>query len=583
MLILGLGGSIHDFSACLLHKGKIVCAIEEERLSRSKQAFVDASTFRCKAARYCLDYAGVTEKDVDLIIGADNIESRYYARYVPGIRLMNHHLAHAASAFYPSPFTEAAVLVADGRGSYLDRENKIVETVTYYAAGGGEIREIRKVAGRESDDFRNVSNSAGLFYLAVTEEIGFGPMYDEKTLAVSAYGTDRLVEPFRAFYSLDDEGGFSQTLGQMNELRSLIRAELGRSESGGELFRTKADAAYAVQVHLERILIHACRYLHKRTGSDNLCLAGSVFLNYAAVNRLLRETPFKRLYLPPAVGDAGAAVGSALYGHYVLGGHHRGALLPATPYLGKPYPAEAMEEAVCKAGDFLEEVKAEDVNGQAARLLSEGNLVAVFREGAEFGPKALGNRSILADAGFPGNISRLNSAKKREDFRPFDYILLEEDAGKGVPPQGERRFQAHAAGAYASGGLDDAECVGAGQADRPEPAYQTDPADPASRTNPAIPVTPVTPVNPASLTAEGTAQMHAISPGLNAEMAALLENYKRITGCPLLLNTSFNLDGEPMVETPAEAVRCFLKAELDVLLMGNKLYRRKKTEGEVQT
>ncbi|WP_253735874.1 carbamoyltransferase C-terminal domain-containing protein [Paenibacillus sp. FJAT-26967] len=562
-------------------------------MSRQKQAFVDASTFRCKAARYCLETAGIAEKDVGLIIGGDNIESRYYARFGPRIRLMNHHLAHAASSFYPSPFTEAAVLVADGRGSYLDKPGKIVETVTYYTAQGTSIREIQKRQGLESADFRNVSNSIGLFYLAVTEELGFGPMYDDKTMALAAYGTDRYVEAFRAFYSMDDGGEFSQTLGHLEQQREFIRAELNQAvreaadSSGG--CAAKADLAYAAQYHLEEVLIRACRYLYAASGCENLCLAGGVFSNRKAVSRLLKEIPFKRMYIPPAPGDAGTAIGSALYAHYVLGGHPRRvppvppaaseppapfapteppvpSELPAplaptvspapteppalsvppkppvspsldSPYLGRDYGEEDYAKAVRTCRDQLEEIPAAgNLNRAVAQLLIQGGVVGLFRGRSEFGSQSLGNRSIVADARSVRMKERLDAAKGREAFRPLSSAALEGDPLLSADPGTAVPYGCRI----------------------PRPAK-------AERVS----------CVPAILQADGTADVQAVTAGLSTELTALLEAYRGLADSSLLVNTSFNADGEPMVETPEEAIRCFLKLGLDYLVLDNRLFTKR--------
>ncbi|MFE6796936.1 carbamoyltransferase family protein [Paenibacillus chitinolyticus] len=552
MNILGLGGSIHDYSACLVRDGEVRCMMEEERLARVKHCLgLGGKVFRCRAADYCLQAEGLDAGSLDLVVGNDLIDPVYYMKYADSIQLINHHLAHAASGFYPSSFPNAAVLVADGRGSFTGFPAER-ETVTYYFGNGSELSEIKKVSGTDTLDFgaahdsesgltdADMSNSVGGFYERVTTEIGFGLLQEGKTMGLSPYGTAQHTDAFGSFYSMDDEGNFRQTLDQVKELRMYIRRTLEAAEDP-EKFQAKADLAYAVQHHMERILVKACRYLYNATGSRNLCLAGGVFLNSVANYEILRQTPFEHIFVQPAAGDAGTAIGSALYGYHVLGGRPRTEVnIPFSPYQGKSYGPDECAKAAGAFADRIERVEAADVSMKTAELLAEGHIVGWFQGRSEIGPRALGNRSILADPRQAAMKDTINARiKHREHFRPFAPAVLEERQADffdlGCPS-----YYMLLVPSFLPGKGEEAAAV----------CHE-----------------------------DRTGRVQTVSRGLNPRFHELLVHFESLTGTPVLLNTSFNDNGEPIVETPHDAVSCFLRIDLDYLVLNGTIYKKRKEGG----
>ncbi|MBB6729982.1 carbamoyltransferase [Cohnella zeiphila] len=545
MNVLGLGGSMHDFSACLVSDGTIRFAVEDERLSRIKHSDgLDAAALASGlAARYCLDAAGLSAEDVDLFVGNDILDPRYgrsLARAGIPVRAINHHLAHAASAFYPSDFEEAAILVVDGSGSLIDPEQGLNETVTFYCGENANIRELRKDAGKavQVSPYPKVQDSVGGLYTTVTEALGFKRFDEGKTMGLAAYGTDRYVRDFYDFYELTEDGRFRCDERHARR-RTLFELRLLRPSRGAdELFQIKADIAYALQFHLERILVAFCDYLHRATGSRNLCLAGGVALNSVANRIVLERTPFERLFVQPAASDNGTAIGSALYGwHSLLGQPRDAASLPSfNPYLGREYDDADVEQALAPFRDRLDIVRPDDICKETARLLSEGRIVGWFQGRSEIGPRSLGNRSILADPRRAGMKDVINARiKHREPFRPFAPIVPEEDQ--------EQYFELSHPSYYML----------------LVPKVREDKHS----------------VIPAVTHRDGTGRVQTVSAALNPKLHKLTNDFRKLTGVPVLLNTSFNDNGEPIVESPADAVACFLKIDLDHLVLHDFLLSKK--------
>ncbi|MCF4136433.1 hypothetical protein L1856_05395 [Streptomyces sp. Tue 6430] len=332
MLALGLGGSNHDFSACLVENGEIAVGIEEERLTRRKYA-VNVNSLANQCWRYCLTTKGVRLAEVDAIVADDTLLPSCYFPFRSRTTLIHHHMAHAASAFLPSPFPEAAVLVVDGAGSLFEGQG--VETMTMSVGNGTEITEISKVYGTNwsTDGLRETrvyqagdsDHSLGFMYKAVSRAIGFtlyeeGPWYlteDGKTMGLAPYGTDRYRAEFRRHLDLLPEGRFELHLKDGGLLHFVEHALDGLE--GDERFARGADLAWAAQDLLETAVLHAADWLHRETGLTRLCLAGGVVLNSVANGKILRNTPFTDVFAQPAAGDNGCAVGCAYYGYHVLG------------------------------------------------------------------------------------------------------------------------------------------------------------------------------------------------------------------------------------------------------------------------
>ncbi|PZD96825.1 carbamoyltransferase [Paenibacillus sambharensis] len=536
MNILGLGGSTHDFSACVTRGGLLESYIEEERVTRAKHSLhLGVSMRHCRAAGYCLDASGLTIDDMDEIIGSDIIEPAYYSKYAGRITLMNHHLAHAASAYYPSSFEEAAVLVADGRGSQEEGGSR-KETFSFYYGRGKELVLLDRIYGEEADS--DIANSLGKFYEEATAAIGFGFLEDGKTMGLAPYGTGRYVAAFSQLYELDSLGRFRQTPAQLAHMRSFIAEVCGREGEGDQARR---DVAYAVQYHTEQAWIAACRYLHRLTGAENLCLAGGVALNSVANEKLLRFTPFKRIFVQPASGDAGTAIGSALYAHYRHKDNIRTAdPRPFSPYLGRTYSTDECTRALAAHATRLNITKPANIYDTAARLLSEGSIIGWFSGRSEIGPRALGNRSILADPRQADMKDILNRrVKHREPFRPFAPIVLEE--------RQEEYFALRHPSYYM---LLVPEIIPSRQSDIPSVTHY-----------------------------DGTGRVQTVNSSLNPQLYQLVKAFDALTGTPVLLNTSFNDNGEPIVESPEDAVACFLRIDLDYLVIGDYLVQKSRQIG----
>ncbi|MFM9441195.1 carbamoyltransferase [Streptomyces acidiscabies] len=548
MLALGLGGSNHDFSACLVENGEIAVGIEEERLRRRKYA-VNVNSLANQCWRYCLTTHGVRLADVDAIVADDTLLPSCYFPFRSRTTLIRHHLAHAASAFLPSPFPEAAVLVVDGAGSLFEGQG--VETMTMSVGNGTEITEISKVYGTNwsTDGLREArvyqagdsDHSLGFMYKAVSRAIGFtlyeeGPWYlteDGKTMGLAPYGTDRYRAEFRRHLALLPEGRFELHL-KDGGLLDFVEHALDGLE-GDERFARGADLAWAAQDLLETAVLHAAGWLHRETGLTRLCLAGGVVLNSVANGKILRHTPFTDVFAQPAAGDNGCAVGCAYYGYHVLGEQPRprGPKAPRTAprpqrhtYLGRRYTAEEIQRALDASG--LPHRRVERPARLAAGLLPQGALIGWFTGGSEFGPRALGHRSILADPRRAEMKDILNSkVKHREAFRPFAPAVL-----------------AHRAAEYFDLGIES-----------PYMLLVAPVRDDKRQEVPAI------------THVDGTARVQTLTPEANGAFYELVERFGELTSVPVVLNTSFNDRGEPIVETPEQALAFFGPSQLDYLFL----------------
>ena len=321
MYILGLGGSLHDFSACLIRDDEILVAIEEERITRQKHAVnkkelesaivnnqlwkfmqrVPNNTLKA-SVEYCLKYAEIDYADIDLVITTDSNTYLPVVNSFQHMVIMNHHMSHIASAYYTSGYKEAAVLVVDGRGSKVTYNNKTgYESVTLAYAKGNKIEILDKV----------LDHSIGHFYSAVTLALGFGILEDGKTMGLSSYGTNTYLEEMNECYSIKD--GRVEFLWSLDEVKSFIENKL-KDVNENEIFQAKADLAYAAQRIIEDMVCYYADRLYKETGCDKLCIAGGVALNSVANGVVYKKLKFSDIFIPPAAGDNGLAFGCALYG-----------------------------------------------------------------------------------------------------------------------------------------------------------------------------------------------------------------------------------------------------------------------------
>lgn len=545
MRVLGLGGSHHDFCAALVEDGEVRSAVEEERLTRVKIAFgLGPRLQRCLAADYVLSQTGVDLDDVDLVVANDFINPVYTLRYRDRVTWMGHHLSHAASTFYTSPFERAAVLVMDGRGSTVTHDGDLYgETITSYAAGPDGLTVVDALRGRVTlTDQRSedpYEDSVGWMYEAVSKSIGFftsgGMGAPGKTMGLAPYGTGRYTEELDSTYTLVD-GEFRQSTTQQIALRSLIERELKKAGTTAARDEVRADFAHAVQEHTERIVLTLARRLHERTGLTDLCLAGGVALNSVANFKLLKQTPFERIHIVPAAGDQGTGLGAALHGYYALGGHAwEPSAEPFSPYLGRVYDADDINAALAEESGRVRVERPDDLNERVAAELAAGAIVGWFQGRSEIGPRALGNRSILADPRAADMKDRINAkVKHREPFRPFAPVVL---------------------------------------ADRQEEYFTTGVPAPYMLMVPSVREEKKS-VIPAVTHVDGTARLQTVLPRLNPRLAGLLTAFDRLTGVPVLLNTSFNDNEEPIVETPHDAIRCFLSTEMDLLVLGDLIVHK---------
>jgi carbamoyltransferase len=558
MYVLGFN-STHDASVALLRDGRILWALEEERLSRRKHHH----GFPELALRFVLRAEGIRFSDVEHVafywnpwkglfrFGGHFLahlpRSLAYARVQPAIwrefatlprrlrrdlgfqgrfHFVDHHLAHAYSAFAPSPFEEASILSVDGTGEW---------TTTLLARGDARgVRSVRRIG---------YPHSIGKVYEAVTQYLGFRPLCDEgKVMGLAAYGGDRFVEDFREILAVNGSGSlrvdrsfFRYHLGAPEKFSPRLEERFGARramDADAPIEAHHRDVAFALQARTEEALLALAEHLHRTEGGDALCLAGGVALNCVANGRLLRESPFREIFIQPAAGDSGAALGAAMRTHHRVTGE-----MPRTPlrhvYLGPEYDESDFRHALREAGLSWE--RPPDIAAACAAELDEGRIVGWFQGRMEYGPRALGNRSILADPRPSGMRDRLNArVKQREAFRPFAPAVLAERASEYFEDARSSPFMLLSFRA------------------RPDRREQI----------------------PAVVHVDGTARVQTVAPETNPLLHRLIGEFAARTGVPMILNTSFNLRGEPIVCTPADAVRSFVASEMDRLVLGPYLARK---------
>ena len=565
MHVLGISAFYHESTCCLLADGRLLAAASEERFSRLKHD----PRLPVAAFRFCLDAGGVDVTDLDAVAYYERPEAKLdrqlwalaHARGAgglgtpappPGIdplrldsgrpeRLLrerlgwdgpiltfDHHLSHAASAFFYSGFPEAAVLTVDGVGEWA---------TTTYGRGTPE--------GLESFEEVRFPHSLGLLYSTVTAYLGFRVNGGEgKVMGLAAYGRPRYAEALRELVSPGPGGGLRLDLAYFDFLagRRMDAPALGDLLGGpprapeGEIETRHMDVACSLQQVLEETLLDKVRYLHERTGSHHLCLAGGVALNSVANGRIAREGPFRELFVQPAAGDAGAALGAAALAHRRLAGREADAIAPlGHVFLGPAWSADEVARLVDGAGLAALDYRGreEALLAATAERLEAGRVVGWLQGPMELGPRALGGRSLLASPLLPGMRDRLNlRIKRREVFRPFAPAVL-----------------AHRAGEHFALG-------------HPSPFMLETCAVASPLELPAI------------THVDGSARPQTVDRATAPRFAALIEAFERRTGCPMLLNTSFNVRGEPVVCSPADALFALAEAGFDTLVMEDTLVDR---------
>jgi carbamoyltransferase len=537
MNYLGINAIFHDPAAALVVDGRVVAAAEEERFSRRKHGKrpVPFSAWELpeQAMRWCLAEAGLTPADLDAVgysfdpaIAAEMPDDPYdpvrvdYARRAAGflaealpgldrgkVRFVEHHVAHAASAGLAAPTRTSSVLVVDGRG----------EAHSHLAGRyrDGQLEILHRQA---------LPESLGLLYESLTDHLGFLRSSDEfKVMALASYGEPRFLPELREIVRATGDGGFRA---QAPDWTRFAPRRIDDGTWGGE----HADLAASVQAVVEEVLVDLATWLHEQTGDTVLTMAGGTALNCVANSRIWRETPFDEVWVQPASGDSGTALGAAL--HLAQEAGDLGAPQP-TAALGRSWSGEELAQWLSTAQ--VPFTTPEDLAGEVADILADNGVIAWFDGRSEFGPRALGRRSLLANPMHPDNLERLNDVKGREQFRPVAPMVLEERA---------------------------AEIFGGGPMPSPFMLFVHDVAPEWRERIPTV------------THVDGTARIQTVTDEDNAGIAALLRAFDERTGVPVVVNTSLNTAGRPMVDDPRDALELFGSAPVAALVLGPHLVRR---------
>ncbi len=588
MRILGISAFYHDSAAALVADGKVVAAAQEERFTRKKH---DAG-FPRHAIAACLEHAGIAMDQIDFVAFYDKPFLKFerlletylafaplgfpsFAKAIPvwvkeklfqklllrdelrrhdpdfdwRNRLLfgEHHQSHAASAFYPSPFQEAAVLTMDGVGEWA---------TTSLALGQGENLEIISEI--------HFPHSLGLLYSAFTSYTGFKVNSGEyKVMGLAPYGAPKYVQAiFDNLIDVKPDGSFRLNMAYFDYCTGLAMtnrrfdALFGGPPRDPEapLTQREMDLAASIQAVLEEVVVRLGRAIARRTGQRNLCLAGGVALNCVANGRLLRDGCFERIWIQPAAGDAGGALGAALaaYHGYRHGPRKLDGAADAMQggYLGPSFEQTEIERRLAAAGARFRVLDDGELVRRTAESLGQGHGVGWFQGRMEFGPRALGNRSILGDPRAPEMQKMLNlKVKYREPFRPFAPSVLREDVADWFELDDDSPYMLLVADVERSR----RRAMTAAQ----QALFGIDQLN--------IPRSDI----PAVTHVDYSARVQTVHPETNPRYHALISEFKRLTGCPVLVNTSFNVRGEPIVCTPEDAFRCFMGTEIETLVVGD--------------
>ncbi len=581
MHILGISAFYHDSAACLVHDGKIVAAAQEERFTRKKHD----QAFPKRAVAYCLREGKITMDDVALVVFYDKPFLKFeriletYLAYAPVgitsfVRAMplwikeklwmkeivarelgykgkmifpEHHESHAASAFFASPFAHAAFLTMDGVGEWA---------TTSYGVGHGNKIQIHA-------DIQ-FPHSLGLLYSAFTYYTGFKVNSGEyKVMGLAPYGEPKYKDLIlRELIDLKEDGsfhlnmdyfGYASGLTMTNDkFNKLFGGKPRKPES--PLTQREMDLARSLQEVTEEVVLRVARHIHKETGEKYLCLAGGVALNCVANGRLLREGPFDDIWIQPASGDAGGALGAALFGWYQYSGNMRAVDnthdIMQGSYLGPAYTPEDIRSFLDGAGASYRKVPYDELARDVARLLADQKVVGWFQGRMEFGPRALGNRSIIGDARSPVMQEMMNvKIKFRESFRPFapsvlvermsDYFLLDRPSPYMLLVACVRKER------QKTMTKDQDQLFGLKKLH----VLRSD--------------------IPAVTHIDYSARIQSVDKNTNPRYHALISEFEKITGYGIIINTSFNVRGEPIVCAPEDAYRCFMRTDMDYLILGD--------------
>lgn len=602
MNILGISAYYHDSAAALLVDGKIVAAAQEERFTRKKHD----SSFPLHASRYCLEQAGLAPSAIDHVVFYDKPFLKFerlletylafaprgfssFAKALPlwlkeklfqkdllhrelqllggGINWVEkllfseHHLSHAASAFYPSPFERAAVLTMDGVGEW---------TTTSLAIGNGSNLEIIREI--------HFPHSLGLLYSAFTYYTGFKVNSGEyKVMGLAPYGEPRYADVIKDnLIDIKEDGSFRLNLDYFDyctgltmtnaKFDALFGGPPRRAES--PLTQREMDLAASVQAVTEEVVIKLAKGIARETGERNLCLAGGVALNCVANGKLLRERAFDSIWIQPAAGDAGGALGAALAANHLFLGQGR----PPSgerdrmqgSYLGPAFAQEEIELRLTKAGAIFEVLDDARLFDECAKGLSEGKALGWHQGRMEFGPRALGGRSILGDPRSSTMQRLLNlKVKYRESFRPFAPSVLRESVSEWFDINDDSPYMLLVANVLEQHRI--------AMTDEEEKLFGIDKLNVPRSTIPAV------------THVDYSARIQTVHQDTNPRYHALISRFRDLTGCPVVVNTSFNVRGEPIVNTPEDAFRCFMGTEIELLAVGNCLLRKENQNPDLKS
>jgi carbamoyltransferase len=583
MWILGLSAYYHDSAACLVQDGRIVAAAQEERFTRKKHDH----RFPAHAVEFCLRHAGLTARDLDYVVFYDKPLQKFdrlletYLDYAPaGIRsflqamplwlreklwmreqiakqcgyegkvlFTEHHESHAASAFFPSPFDSAAILTMDGVGEWA--------TSSYGRGAGNRIELAAEL---------HFPHSLGLLYSAFTYYTGFKVNSGEyKVMGLAPYGEPRYVQKIlEELVDLREDGSLRLNMKYFHYCQGLTmtNAAFDRLFGGpprapeSRLTQREMDLARSIQDVTEEAMLRMARHVHQVTGERRLCLAGGVALNCVGNGRILREGPFERLWIQPAAGDAGGALGAALsvWHQYLDQGRSPDGDADAMSgsYLGPAYGNDEIRASLDSTGARYVELDHRELAERVATLLADEKVVGWFQGRMEFGPRALGARSILGDPRSPRMQSVMNlKIKFRESFRPFAPSVLRERVGEWFELDWDSPYMLLVAPVR--------EHLRIPMTEEQQRLFGIDKLNVPRSTIPAI------------THVDYSARIQTVSRRDNPLYHDLLRAFERLTGCPVLVNTSFNVRGEPIVCTPEHAYTCFRRTEMDYLVLGDFL------------
>lgn len=581
MNILGISCFYHDSAAALVQDGKIVAAAQEERFTRKKQD----SGFPGEAVKYCLAEAGISVDEIDILAFYDKPLIKFeriletYLAYTPrGITSFvraiplwlkqklsiptmirkelsykgpmifpEHHESHAASAFFPSPFQKAAFITMDGVGEW---------TTTSFGTGCDNHLKIHSEI--------HFPHSVGLLYSAFTYFTGFKVNSGEyKVMGLAPYGEPRFLDRIlNELMDLKEDGSFRLNMKYFNyctgltmtnhHFDKLFDGPPRKAES--QISQREMDLARSVQEATEEIMLRTVRHVHKVTGEENLCLAGGVALNCVGNGRILREGPFKNIWIQPAAGDAGGALGAALYGWYQYRGKPRTAPgdrdMQTGSYLGPSFSEEQVKTFLTSENLPFTEVTWDELPDKASQLIVDQKVVGWYQGRMEFGPRALGNRSIVGDSRSSEMQKVINlKIKFRESFRPFAPSVLLDRVSK--------YFEMDVASPYMLLVAPVREEIRRAMTDEEAELFGIDKLNIVRSSIPAI------------THVDYSARVQTVDRHDNQLYYDLIKSFEEKTGCGVIINTSFNVRGEPIVCTPQDAYLCFMRTNMDYLVLGN--------------